>query len=111
MIEHSSAALDATFGALGHPVRREMLELLRNGPNRVTRLAAPFDVSLAAASKHIRVLEAAGLIARTIHGRDHVLTLESKPLADANDWIDTYRSFWEARLDALEAHLHARSRH
>ena len=82
-----------------------MLELLRAGQTRVTDLAEPFDISLAAASKHIRVLESAGLLTRTISGRDHILSMEPHPLLEARNWIDTYRSFWESRLDALEAHL------
>ena len=97
--------LNRTYGALAHPVRRQMLDCLKAGPLRVTALAEPFDVSLAAASKHIRVLEDAGLLAREVRGRDHVLSLRTAPLIDAGGWIDTYRSFWEARLDALGDHL------
>jgi DNA-binding transcriptional ArsR family regulator len=97
--------LDRTYGALAHPVRRGLLELLRTGPERVTELATQFEVSLAATSKHIQVLESAGLSTRTISGRDHLIALESHPLIEAGRWIDTYRSFWEPRLDALDAHL------
>jgi DNA-binding transcriptional ArsR family regulator len=104
MVEYG-AVLDATFGALSHPVRRDMLSLLREGPMRVTELARPFTVSLAASSKHIGVLETAGLVRRTIAGRDHVLALEAQPLGAAERWIDVYRQFWEERLDALDAHL------
>ena len=85
-----------------------MLELLRGGDLRVTEIAAPFSVSLAAASKHVRVLESAGLVARTIVGRDHVLRFEARPLEAAARWIDASRSFWEARLDALESDLRGR---
>jgi DNA-binding transcriptional ArsR family regulator len=102
MVEHS---LDATYGALAHPTRRAALERLRSAPLRVTDLAAPFDVSLAAVSKHIRVLEAAGLVERAVVGRDHVLSLRADPLAPADAWLATYRSFWEDRLDELEALL------
>ncbi|MGH2650350.1 MAG: ArsR/SmtB family transcription factor [Actinomycetota bacterium] len=105
MVEHRGDVLDGTFGALGHRVRREMLERLRRGEVRVTELAAPFDMSLAAASKHVRVLEAAGLIHRHVIGREHRLSLEPHPLMAASSWIDTYRAFWEGRLDALESHL------
>lgn len=105
MVEHRPAILDRTYRALAHPIRREMLELLKTGSLRVTELAEPFDVSLAAASKHLRVLESAALVARAIHGRDHVLSLEPQPLMEARAWIDTYRSFWPGRLDALEAQL------
>jgi len=74
----------------------------------VTDLAAPFEVSLAAASKHIRVLEDAQLVLRQIRGRDHLVSLDARPLAGAGEWIDTYRSFWESRLDALDAYLRSR---
>jgi DNA-binding transcriptional ArsR family regulator len=101
-------ALDRTYGALAHPTRRRMMELLRLESMRVTELAAPFDVSLEAASKHIRILESAGLVSRAIQGRDHVLTLEPRPLVPARDWIETYRSFWEERLKALASQLRER---
>ena len=109
MVEYETA-LDATFAALSHPMRRQMLNHLRGGPLRVTELAEPFAVSLAASSKNIRVLEHAGLIRRTVAGRDHLLALDGEPLGDAGRWIGTYRQFWEERLDALDAHLRRRSR-
>ena len=105
MVERRSALLDDTYGALSHAVRRELLAELRSGPTTVTALAAPFDVSLAAVSKHIGVLEDAGLVSRTQVGRTRIVTLEPRPLVDARAWIDTYRTFWEERLDGLEAHL------
>jgi DNA-binding transcriptional ArsR family regulator len=108
MVERSAPSLDGTYGALAHPTRRSMLELLRVEASRVTDLAAPFDISLEGASKHIRVLESAGLISRAIHGRDHVLTLEPEPLVPAANWLEMYRSFWEARLQTLESVLRAR---
>jgi DNA-binding transcriptional ArsR family regulator len=92
-------ALDTTYGALAHPARRRLLDLLRAGDVRVTDLASAFSVSLATTSKHIRVLEAAGLITRTVHGRDHLISLEPERLAEASAWIDAYRAFWELRLD------------
>jgi DNA-binding transcriptional ArsR family regulator len=85
-----------------------MLELLKPGSLRVTDIARPFDVSLAAVSKHVGVLESAGLVTRSVAGRDHLLSLEPTHLVDARDWIDTYRGFWETRLDALESHLRGR---
>jgi DNA-binding transcriptional ArsR family regulator len=97
--------LDRTYAALAHPIRRRMLGELQTGPWRVTDLAAPFDVSLAAASKHIRLLERAALVSRIVRGREHVLALDARPLLDARAWIDSYRSFWEERLDALDEHL------
>jgi DNA-binding transcriptional ArsR family regulator len=82
-----------------------MLEMLRSEPLRVTELAQPFAVSLAAVSKHIAVLESARLVARSVVGRDHVLSLEPVPLVEARIWIDAYRDFWEERLGALDLHL------
>jgi DNA-binding transcriptional ArsR family regulator len=104
MVERS-ATLDSAYGALAHEVRRAMLERLRSGPARVTDLAAPFDMSLAAASKHVRVLEDAGLLRRAVTGREHHLTLDAAPLAPAAAWLEAYRSFWQGRLDALERRL------
>jgi DNA-binding transcriptional ArsR family regulator len=104
MVEYRPG-LDRTYRALANPVRRELLALLRAGQARVTDLAEPFDISLAAASKHLQVLENAGLVSRTVVGRDHLMALESQPLVEARDWIDSYRSFWESRIDALEAQL------
>ena len=108
MVEHWREGLDATYGALAHDVRRKMLEDLRDGEARVTDLAAPFDMSLAAASKHIVVLEHTGLVRRTVIGREHRLSLEAAPLASASEWLEPYRRFWTGRLDALERHLRER---
>jgi len=105
MVEHSGAQLDLTYGALAHPVRRQLLELLKPATARVTELASEFDISLAATSKHIQVLESAGLITRQISGRDHVLAARPQSLTVAREWIDRYRSYWEQRLDALDAQL------
>jgi DNA-binding transcriptional ArsR family regulator len=108
MIEYWAKTLDATYGALAHDVRRSMLEDLRDGEARVTDLAAPFDISLAAASKHIVVLEHAGLVRRNVIGREHRLSLDAAPLASASEWLEPYRRFWTGRLDALERHLRER---
>jgi DNA-binding transcriptional ArsR family regulator len=105
MVERHATALDDTYASLSHAVRREMLGRLSAEPLRVTQIASPFDISLAAASKHVRVLEHAGLVARTVHGRDHVLSLRPQPLEAAAGWIDPYRRFWEQKLDALEEHF------
>jgi DNA-binding transcriptional ArsR family regulator len=102
-------ALDSTYGALAHPARRRILELLRHGEARVTALAGAFPVSLATTSKHIKVLEAAGLVTRTVTGRDHVIALEPTQLAHASAWLDAYRAFWEARLDRFGEALQART--
>jgi DNA-binding transcriptional ArsR family regulator len=104
MVERAET-LDRTYGALAHPVRRHVLEVLRAGPARVTDLAAPFEISLAATSKHIQVLESASLVSRTISGRDHIIGLEADPLEAAAGWIAAYRSFWASSLDRLDAHL------
>jgi DNA-binding transcriptional ArsR family regulator len=104
MVEYQ-AELDEVYAALSHPVRRSLLEHLRPRGARVTELAAPFPMSLAAVSKHIRVLESAGLVRRTIVGREHQLVLEPTPLMSATTWLDSYRRFWEDRLDLLDARL------
>jgi DNA-binding transcriptional ArsR family regulator len=105
MVERIQAPLDRTYAALAHPTRRTMVELLRAERMRVTDLAAPFDVSLEAASKHIRMLESAGLVSRAIQGRNHILSLDARPLLPAGDWIESYRSFWEERLKMLKSYL------
>jgi DNA-binding transcriptional ArsR family regulator len=110
VVEYSNRKLDAVYGAIAHPVRRRVLDQLRPRGATVTELAAAHPISLAAVSKHIRVLEDAGLVRRTIVGREHRLTLEPAPLGAAAGWIDTYRNFWEERLDLLEARLRSRRR-
>jgi DNA-binding transcriptional ArsR family regulator len=105
MVEHRRSRLDDVYGAISHPVRRSLLERLTVDRARVTDLAGNFDISLAAVSKHIRVLEDAGLVRRVIAGRDHWLVLEASRLEPASRWLDAYRRFWEAGLDRLEARL------
>jgi DNA-binding transcriptional ArsR family regulator len=95
--------LDAVFHALADPTRRAMVRGLAAGELTVGELAAPHPISLAAASKHVKVLERAGLVQRTVHGRRHVCRLEATPLAAASDHLRFYERFWNARLDALEA--------
>lgn len=102
MVDNDSALLNAVFHALGDPTRRGMLRQLCEGPRTVSELARPFAISLAAASKHIKALEAAGLIHREIRGRTHWCTLEPGPLASADKWLAHYERFWTGRLDALE---------
>lgn len=102
MVELESPPLDAIFHALGDPTRRGMIRDLAEGERSVTDLARPYDISLAAASKHIKALEAAGLIRREIRWRTHVCSLDPGALAAAHDWLDTYRRFWSDRLDILE---------
>lgn len=105
MVEYHDERLDAVFAALAHPVRRGVLGRLGPDGARVTELAAPFEISLAAVSKHIRILEDAGLLQRVVRGREHRLTLLAAPLFSADRWLDSYRRFWEPSLDRLEASL------
>jgi len=105
MVELQPARLDAVFHALGDATRRHMLRDLAGGQRTVGELAAPFDMSLAAASKHIKALEKAGLVRRTIQGRTHHCRLEARPLEDAHEWIGFYERFWSSRLDVLEGLL------
>ncbi len=102
MVERQTADLDAVFRALGDGTRRQMLQALTLGECTVTQLAQPHRMSLAAASKHIKALEAAGLIRREVQGRQHVCRLEARPLAQAEAWLRHYERFWSGRLDALE---------
>ena len=99
------ANLDATFSALADPTRRAILARLARGECSVTALAVPFDVSLPAISRHLRVLEKAGLLARRRDGRVHRCRVVTRPLKDAEEWIARYRAFWEKRLDALAEYL------
>jgi DNA-binding transcriptional ArsR family regulator len=97
--------LDAVFQALAHPIRRDILEQVADGPESVSELAEPHDVSLAAVSKHLHVLEDAGLIDIEKDGRVHRSHLNAAPLSAAFGWLTRYRVFWEDRLDALAIHL------
>src|SRR5580692_5853460 len=106
MVKHlASPSLDAVFGALSDPTRRRILDLLARTECCVTELAKPFSISLPAISKHLRVLENAGLIKRQRHGRVHRLQLRAKPMSEAAEWIERYREFWEGQLDALSRYL------
>jgi DNA-binding transcriptional ArsR family regulator len=97
--------LDRTFAALSDPTRRRILERLAEGDCCVTDLAKPHRMSLPAVSKHLRVLERAGLIRRRRFGRVHQLKLEAKPMKNAQRWLEDYRRFWESSLDRLENYL------
>lgn len=102
MVEHTSSRLDAVFHALGDATRRRMLRELARGERTVSQLAEPFAMSLAAASKHIKALENAGLIRREVHGRNHLCRLAPGPLASAHEWLGYYERFWTERLDVLD---------
>src|ERR1700693_454303 len=101
MVELQTPQLDSIFHALGDATRRRMLRELAGGERTVGQLAQPFAMSLAAASKHIRALENAGLIRREVRGRTHLCRLEPGPLATAQEWLSFYELFWTERLDAL----------
>lgn len=101
----NSRHLDDLFRALADPIRRAMLQDLAAGPRTVGELAAPFDISLAGASKHIQVLERAGLLRREVTGRVHTCRLDAGPLHTGAEWLRHYERFWNQRLDALEALL------
>jgi len=105
MVEQSLISLDQVFQALANPVRREILRMLAVGEATVLEIAAQFDISLNGVSKHLKVLERAGLIHREIQGRTHTCSLQAEPLQAADDWIDFYRPYWHERLDALEEFL------
>ncbi len=98
-------ALDHTLTALADPTRRAILQKLSAGEARVTEIAAPFDMSLNAVSKHIKILERARLVRRRRKGREHFLSYNPKPLDAASAWIEKQRSLWNPRLDRLEALL------
>ncbi|MEP7452969.1 metalloregulator ArsR/SmtB family transcription factor [Phyllobacterium sp. SB3] len=105
MVEFQAPHLDAVFHALSDPTRRAMLHRLMVGEHSISDLATPFQMSLAGASKHIRVLETAGLVRRRIEGRSHICQLQAARLAEAQRWLSTYEKFWNTRLDDLEAIL------
>ena len=105
MVECNSKVLDRTFGALADPTRRRILAQLAKGEECVTNLARPHAMSLAAVSKHLIVLEKAGLLKRRREGRVHTLALEAKPMQEAMAWLDRYRKFWEANLNQFEKYL------
>ena len=106
MVKYSSAQLDATFSALSDPTRRAILARLAKGDISVTELAQPFQVSLPAISKHLRVLERAGLLEQEKDGRVRRCHLNAGPMKDAVKWIERYRRFWEQQFDALAEYLY-----
>jgi DNA-binding transcriptional ArsR family regulator len=107
MVESKTLMLNSIFHALADSTRRQMLRELARGERTVTQLAAPFEMSLAASSKHIKSLEGAGLIRREVQGRTHICRLNATPLARASEWLDFYEQFWNTRLNVLEGLLRA----
>jgi DNA-binding transcriptional ArsR family regulator len=105
MVNYSPKILNRTFAALADPTRRRILAHLARGDRCVTDLARPHAMSLPAVSKHLRVLEKAGLLRRRRYGRVHQLKLEAKPMQQAIRWIEEYRKFWEGSLDRLADYL------
>ena len=105
MVANETPALDAAFHALAHPARRAMLAMLARGDRTVGELAAPFDVSLAASSKHVKVLEDAHLVVRRVEGRTHTCSLNPEPLRQVVDWTEAFRACWEPAFGRLDAVL------
>lgn len=105
---NNSARLDSAFVALAHPVRRRIVERLARGPATVAQAAAGIDVSKPAISRHLRVLEEAGVVSRVIDGREHRLSLEQRPLGRASEWIERQRALWERKFDVVDEYLSER---
>jgi DNA-binding transcriptional ArsR family regulator len=104
------SSMDTVIAAISDPTRRAILDRLARGPARVTDVAAPFDMSLAAVSKHVKVLERAGLVRRARNGREHTLALDAAPLRAVVQWTSSFEQFWTERLDRLEAFFADRTR-
>jgi len=102
--------LTATLTAIADPTRRAILDQLARGPARITDVAQPFAMSFAAVSKHVKVLESAGLVKRTRQGREHTLELEAAPLREVASWAARYEEYWTDRLDRLESFFQNRSK-
>jgi DNA-binding transcriptional ArsR family regulator len=105
MVKYSAKTLNRTFAALADPTRRAILHQLSRGERCVTALARPYRISLPAVSKHLRVLENAGLLRRRRYGRVHQMELDAEPLKKAARWVEEYRKFWEGSLDRLAEYL------
>lgn len=108
MVEYNSPQLDDVFVAMADGTRRAILSRLTQSEARVTDIAADFPISLNAVSKHIKILERAGLVIRRVNGRDHLLSLNAAPMADAVAWMDHYRQFWDQSLASLDAFITAK---
>ena len=109
MTAMSVESLNATFAALADPTRRAILARLANGEASVSELAAPFDISLPAVTKHLKVLQRAGLISQGREAQWRPCRLEARPMREASQWMESYRRHWEQRFDRLDAWLHEKS--
>jgi DNA-binding transcriptional ArsR family regulator len=105
MVKYYTDELDVTFMALADATRRAIINRLSQGPFTVSELAEPFDISLPAVSKHLKILENAGLLERRRDGRVHLCSLKAEPMKEAADWIAKYQRFWDERLDALDSYF------
>jgi DNA-binding transcriptional ArsR family regulator len=106
MVEYSqNAELDSVFSALADPTRRAILRALTERTATINEIARPFAISLNAISKHVMVLERAGLVHREVKGREHHCWIDPHPLGEANAWLEHYRQFWEQRMDALQVYV------
>lgn len=105
MVNYNQRHLDLAFGALAHPIRRGILARLSTGEATVAELAKPYKVSAPAISKHLAILEDAGLVSRRKEGREHHCKLEARRMEEAERWLEAHRKFWNERLDALERYL------
>jgi DNA-binding transcriptional ArsR family regulator len=110
MVDYTSEQLDRVFHALADPTRRALLRSLTEQDRSISELAAPFDMSLEAVSKHVKVLERAGLVRRTVEGRTHVCRLDAEPMHGGLEWIRHYEQYWNRKLDVLEDLLHSEDR-
>jgi DNA-binding transcriptional ArsR family regulator len=110
MVDYHSEQLNSVFHALADPTRRALLKSLAERERTISELAAPFDMSLEAVSKHVKVLERARLVERTIDGRTHVCRLNAEPMLGGLEWIRHYEKYWNRRLDILEGLLQAEDR-
>ena len=103
--KHTDKHLNLIFSALSDPTRREMVKRLAAREQSIAELASPFDMTKSAVTKHIKILESAGLLKRTISGRVHHCQIQAAPLKEATDWMSFYQTFWDKKLDALDAFL------
>lgn len=109
MVNYKESELSLIFSALSDPTRRQMLKRLAEQEQSIAELSAPFGISKSAVTKHIKVLENAGLLKRTIDGRIHHCKLQAEPLNVATDWMKFYQKFWNKKLDALDSYLTMKS--